>query len=469
MLLQTLNNINHITHKTPKSHYKTYTGCFLQNKPPFDLFQSDKISFKKAEGPSQKTLDYITQVRKDLKTRGQELKSLSQLELDKIEDIAKGITVFEGWSSYDLAFVSNKFEAILLQRGCPHQCIHCGSDSELKITSMQWDNFKAIAEGMGELKNRLGFNIFKLEKKDIVYPFHDSDPMIYKAKTEVIDANGNKQTVNKDIYDAAKLFYENTKTPFHITTAGWSPNNLISQNAALKFVKNPTIVKKIDLSISPFHHHLELSRTYEKLSRNESSPSKKEELMRKSQEMRNLYINMIADNLFTLWPLTKDNKLTLIELYDVKNKEYDNITSFEIIKDIFKKLQEKERLSEKLDPPLNNSSFYPLFSDKQIKYIGRANKFLKSISNSQFNAEKFYKEAIQNPDLILDRPVEINIDGSILINALENPEWTGDVRSYLFQFKNKKLNLPQPQTIKTTKELPLISWPPEDYLKKVLN
>lgn len=443
---------------------------FRQSGLVSDKFQcNNKISFKKAEGPSQQTIDYINQVRKDLEAKEEKLEKLSQLDLSKIKDIAKGIDIFEGWNSYDLAFLSRKFEAILLQRGCSHQCSHCGANSEIKITNMHWDNFKAIAEGMGELKNRLGFNIFKLNSKDVVYPFHDSDPMLYRSVSEISDVNGNKTTVHKDIYDAAKLFYGKTGTPFFLTTAGWDPNNKISQNAALKILQDPSVIKRIDFSISPFHHHLELSREYERQAKASTNQLEQKELLKKSEVYKNKYIDMVASNIFTLWPLTKDNKLVLIDLFDRNNqKEYSMMSTFEIIKSIFQKIKQKELIySITLDPTFNNSSYYPLVSDKEVKYIGRANNFLKSISNSQFNAENFYSQALNNPETILDRPIEINTDGSILINALENPDWQGDVRSYLFQFKDKKLNLPKPQVIKTTKELPLISWPSEDYTKRL--
>ena len=138
----TLNkNINNIN-TTKKTVVKNNCGSGYNLNPlKKDVFVRSilPISFKGKKGPCQETLDYIKQAREDyLKKNGRELDKVYNLDLNKISDICKDISVFKDWSARDLALLTKNIESILIQRGCSHQCIHCGLCSSHKISTMHW-------------------------------------------------------------------------------------------------------------------------------------------------------------------------------------------------------------------------------------------------------------------------------------------------------------------------------------------
>lgn len=448
----------------------------------------NKISFGSA-GPSPKTLEYIAGVKGELKAAGKELSSLSQLDLSKMEDIAEGIDVFKGWTSHDLAFATFRLDSILLQRGCPNKCAHCGADSEPKISTMNWKNYVAMVEGMGKLKDRLGFNIFKTDyenssgpskKENSIYPFIDSDPMFFKSPEEVTAPSGNTTTVYHDIYDAAKLFYEKTGTKFCITTAGWEPKNKIAQAAAEKFAKDPDSRAWFTFSVSPFHHYITEAIKYRNEADLEKDAQKKKELEDKCNEKVVKYTDMIANNMVTLTPLVKNKDFGFLLLYDKNRRDYLGEKSLDSIWDeIIKKFRNiRDDYYKKGELPPGWNDKYEDASipadNRSIAYLGRAfdlapeNTLLK-LDNTRVVDDRFYRKVQEQglpPEVCFERPRRIDMDGSILLNMLRTPDWLADVRFYPVRVKGKRFNLPEPQAIKTQRVVPEMSWPTQEYLSK---
>lgn len=245
------------------------------------------ITFKGNNGPSQETLDYIKKAREDFhKQHNKELTELGSFDLDKMKDICKGISIFENWSAKDLAIATKNIEGILLQRGCSHQCTHCGDCSHNKITTMNWDNVQDFLNGIGQLKERLGFNPFvtKISGNDCFIPFEDSDPMLFSS----IDSKGKKH----NIFDFAQEFYKKTSTKLYLTTAGWEKGNENAQKAAEQLAKHPELIKYFFISLHPFHSYMARSRKFEEQGNTE-----------RASYWRNKYVDMIANAIITTFPL----------------------------------------------------------------------------------------------------------------------------------------------------------------------
>ena len=263
-------------------------------------------------------LNYIEQV----KIKKGWPSSFWDLDVDKIEDICADIPILNGLKGKDLAIISNDFESILLQRGCPHKCSHCGADSTSKITTMKWENFTELVDVIKILIKRLHFNPFSRGKE--VYPFHDSDPMLLRMK----DSEGKVHS----IFDAAKYFYESTGSRFALTTAGWDKNNKISQDAAEKLVKNPDYLSNLNISIHPFHKDIQRSIQLENIGEKE-----------KANTLRNHYIENMSNVIKTTNGLLKEKKpywVVLQYLEDTLDAELNEESAKNLLRDILIKVKE---------------------------------------------------------------------------------------------------------------------------------
>ncbi len=438
------------------------------------------LPFKAAQAPSEATMKYIELIRE----LDGSLENLNQLASSEIKDIAAGIDIFEGWDSYDIKFVTDYMDAIFLQRGCPHHCSHCAADSEHKITTMSWKNFETIANGMGELKERLGFNPFRLnDTENRIYPFIDSDPMLFKSPTGLTDENGNP--VYRDIHDAAKLFYEKTGTKFLITTAGWSPKNKFVQKAAEKIVNDSECISVITISVHPFHRYFEKARKLEREADREKNEDNKKRLNEKAEKERNKYYEMMVNTIYTFLPLAKSGKVGILSMdlpEDAKDK-YPEWESVERIKSqIYDKLKKKvieEKGEEYLLEEIKNIDI----KNREISYEGRAYDFAppgasgygtRKYSERHYATlyddkyhQKVYELYRRDPKYFIynKNPKRIDLDGSILLNYT-NFSFNGDIKFYPVRLVGKKLNLPEPQEIKTQRTVPEYPWPDERFLNK---
>lgn len=426
--------------------------------------KSSQAEPSKKPGPSRETLEFIKNYRDKFGRKLNSLRQLNPSELSTISDIAAGIDIFEDWSAHDIKFVSSIMDSILLQRGCPHRCAHCGADSEPKITSMNWENFTALANGMGELKDRLGFNPFCLGSTEIsnsvVYPFLDSDPIFFKSPKKTLDSDGKQTVKYHDIHDAAKLFYEKTGTRFFLTTAGWSPSNKFAQTAAEKIADNSENFLDITISVHPFHHYFNEAREYEREAAKENNSEKKSRLQAKAWEKREQYYEMMANVFYTFMPQLKDKKAAILFMNfprDVKDEFQQNDRQINILENIKSRL--KEKLSEKGENEKIkgvNDTIDRVTHFRTIDYIGRA----ADLAPPSAVIENDKKKEDYNETDLYKLPKRISPDGSILLNMGR----MADIKFNPVKLTGKKLNLPDPQAIKTQRNIPEHPWPDENYL-----
>ena len=225
----------------------------------------------------QSALDYIAKARSNNPMKDWiDYVPLNELNTDKIADICEGLPTLKGWTAKVLKFVTNGFDGIMSQRGCIHQCSHCGVDSENKITTMLWDNFTAFTDDIGIITERLGYNPFSIS--GAISLFQDADPMMYKSK--------GKDGIWRNIFDAAKYYYEKTGTRTSVTTAGWPVGRKTSQRAAESFVENPECLNDYNISIHPFHDYMQ-----------KSIKAEEDGNLKKAKHWRNKYVNMMVNTI----------------------------------------------------------------------------------------------------------------------------------------------------------------------------
>ena len=387
-------------------------SIYFSSKPTLEniLLKTNSIlSF--GNNPSNKlesALEYVKDVHHFYNTQnsGEKLTTLSQLDPKKIDGILDGIELFKNTSTEDLYLLAGLSDT-LMRRGCSNGCSHCfimargGEKKDIK-----WNDFKKMADGIGELINRLGFNPFlifnsttkKFSYYDIsFYPFLDSDPISIASP----ENNGQKK---HNVAEAAEYFYSKTKIPFLITTAGWDidkdkdkdkdkpDEENWEQKAASDLVKtmkkNPDAVSIVEISVHPFHKYME-----------KSIKCKQDGDIEKSDYFRQKYIDRMSNVLVTFLPILKLKKAQISlqfapELKDDTGKSYGN--SIQLAKDIIANV-EKECIKRKLPKedyefftkekdPANNPDYIRV---KEIYPKGRAkNLFQAAESDIAFKLDK---------------------------------------------------------------------------------
>ena len=347
-------------------------------------------------------LPAMLQYLQEVKAKKGEIKSFFDLDLDKIKNICADIPVFSNLKAKDLAKITENIECILLQRGCAHKCSHCGMCAEGKITAMRWENFVELTDGIKTLKERLGFNSFILDfyssgHPDAIYPFMDSDPMLLRMK----DSQGNVHS----IFDAAKLYYEQTGTKFIITTAGWDKNNAISQKAAENLAANSAYISVFSISIHPFHKDMQLSLKYEK-----------EGNFEEAKKWRDHYIDNMCNVIKTVIGM-KARSAIILEYLEKPNPEDKGLgieDSKKLLKEIFNKLK---------DEGVDVSHFYKKNNilKREILPLGRAIKYFSL--PDQLAVQKKSK-TLHAPDG--EYSTSIAPDGKILVRNAHEGKMTNE-------------------------------------------
>lgn len=311
-----------VNHKKDINYSKS--NIIPYNAPVHDKFiTSGRVSF----GAGLKdAIKYTKQVEKYYAARGEKLNSLYQLDPKRMEGILDGIDVFKNFSVKDFYLLSQVSD-VLTQRGCPSACSHCFIDAGPlakdkqghDVSTIKWDDFKKLTEGIGEVKKRLGFNPFSYENH--FFPFLDSDPVTLKS----IDKNGKSH----NIAEASKLFYDKTGIPFWLTTSGWDKHEIMEQKAMNELVnnvvKNPDSLKKLVISLHPFHHYMTSSNGFKRTANSlrleaandravgqvKTAVEKEKQALEKiikSAQYRQKYVDRMTNVLITDLPLLKLKK-----------------------------------------------------------------------------------------------------------------------------------------------------------------
>ena len=360
----------------------------------------------------QSTLDYIA----NYKFKYPEMR-LQDLDSDKINNICEGIPVFKGLTAKGLQLITNYFESIRLQTGCIHQCSHCGANAENKLTTMLWDNFTALSDGIKTLKERLGYNPFDLTSiNHSIYFFIDSDPIMYKSK--------GKDGILRNIFDAAKYYYEKTGTRTNITTAGWPLGNKTSQKAAESFVENSECLDNFQISVHPFHDYMQ-----------KSIKSIENGSYKEARNWRNKYIDMMANVIKTTIKL-KDKKKNYKIILEADEQSYKPMVRPEnaeyLLSEIFNKLEAQGiDMSYFIKRNYFGVKEYQNVSRRSIGHIGRGADYASPLpSELGFNNIMDIKKSARS----------IAPDGRILIRPFYNQGQVGNISKEL----PFKLNFPLP-------------------------
>lgn len=391
-------------------------NLFLKSQDVFAK-NTNQVSFGSLN--SNNAQQYINDVRASLKKKGETLNSLNQLDPIKLEGILDDIDIFKNLSVKDL-YLMQGLSTLLLQRGCPNGCSHCMVNAKLPIQNMCWEDFKNIAEGIGEVKKRLGFNPFYINKSYITksnsppqeeylktfYPYYDAEPMI----TKLID----KQGQSHNIASVVSTFFEETGNPFGIITAGWEPNDEYTQKAAAELVNlvqtNPKVIKKLGISLHPFHKLIESGHRQE-------------------------YIDRMANTIKTLLPLLKDQKARIIPIYEEESQSgsgYSYQDSIKLTQDVLNKVVldcKKEGRKEEdysfLTNIKNVQDNKDYFNIHETTYQGRAaKKFNKEKNEVAFCLDKnSAKVRIITEGNNTDDWSNMDISESIVNNTLSNNDF----------------------------------------------
>lgn len=340
-----------------------------------NIASKNNVSFKSGSYPSKMTLEYLEHLKP-------KKRNFSSIDTSKIQDIFKGLKSFQGLNVSDLFTKDFSFSSILIQRGCIHQCNHCGANSPKGIQMMKWADYMNLVDDITDLSKRLHFNPFDNVNHKIISLYHDSDPMIYNGKG--LDGIGH------NIYDAAKYLYEKTGKQTIIQTAGWQ--SAFSQNAAESFVKDSSPLYYFGISIHPFHKYMERSIQAEIAGNHKDA-----------EKWRNLYVDMMANVIKTTLPLKEKVRYGVILEYakpkvkfkDSRRQEYyDKKAAKKLYNDILQRA---------------NIEDVKIFAQNRgISKFGRGSVLVEKINNILNLSIGFWRKNHNS--------ISINPDGKILSN-----------------------------------------------------
>lgn len=343
----------------------------------YNIFNNvDSVSFRNNNGNYFSNAEklYLEELKESYKSKGKELKSMLQLDLSKTPNLCSGIDVFKDWKTEDMALFSTNCKAILLQSGCINQCDHCYMEAVRNISTMNWQNFTELVDGMAEIVNRLGFNPFLTvhdnffaeikNHPNAMQTFLDADPMYFKSK----DTKDGKESMHT-IFDAIEYMYRKLGIKNHIITAGWDYKNHILQKGAGKLANNHHITdSQWNVSIHPFHHLMNDSINFKRLSQEASDNCNLGDAIKfelASEKAKEAYLETISNNLLTLL----NNGLPIEKL--VISLQYSNEPNrnIDVSSMLFDQIKEKmkRKCPQKSDIIDNLAS-----TIEEIDYIGKA-------------------------------------------------------------------------------------------------
>lgn len=234
---------------------------------------------------------------------------LYMFDLNKLDGIQEGINVFKGLNMKEIAFVADTVAEITVNRGCRNICAHCYASAKApiketanQINKMSWNDFTSLTDGFEELNKRVGFPVVvqKKNKHAMAIPFHDAD-----CSSIILKDNEGKE---HDFIDIAERLDKAFHLPVLFDTAGWNIQDVKAQKRMEKYVEyysKPENFKKLEgfnLSVNPFHAMYAKSL--------ELKQNRKPEL---AEKLYDLYTTRMANVLFTLTPLQKNQTLNLLQ------------------------------------------------------------------------------------------------------------------------------------------------------------
>lgn len=355
----------------PKS-YKVQNANELNNQVSFRGLLSRLIHIKSLpiEHPPLTVQDYdnaVAYLQKSINNNSSWYKkgNILKADLDKLNGIQHGIKVFAGMSMKEIAFLYDNFHAIATNRGCPNQCAHCYAEAippsrmgSGVLSEMAFEDFKSLFEGISELNQRLGFNAIKNTTKDYSPLFLDSDCMNLEIKSE-----DNKILDFRHLND---LMFESTGIVGIFDTSGWVPTSLKHQKRAEDIVNyflqpgNMDKTHQVNISLHPFH-----------MLNVKSIEARNAGDFEKARKMRELYIDRMANVIFTFSPLMSSSKFNIMSRAVKDGEGYQGYNKGDL-RQMINEIIEKVQARYAVECPEKAKEYSKYLKDKteRIRYIG---------------------------------------------------------------------------------------------------
>ena len=243
--------------------------------------------------------------------------NFADYNLNKLEGIQNGIKIFEGLNMKEIAFIFENLHGVAIKRGCTNKCLHCYAGAKPPeqehdnfITRMPYEKFVELTDGIKELKKRLGITPTVYAGEGYTDIYYDADCM----EISLFDKNGREH----DYTELIDKFYDATDCKAVFDTAGWNPKSPKMQKRAEKYVDylldldSQKKIFQINLSMSPFNviyaKALELGFD----PKNYKPSSEPVETNNKGERLYGIYINRMANMLFTFTPLLGESNFSII-------------------------------------------------------------------------------------------------------------------------------------------------------------
>ena len=261
---------------------------------------------------------------------------LRDYNLHKLEGVQNGIKIFENLNMKEISFMFENLHAITAKRGCSNQCLHCyagalpaGKEHDNYINKMPFETFVEVTDGLKELRKRLGItpNIYDGEHYTDLY--YDADCM----EIVLYDKNGKEH----DLPELIDRYYNATGSQSVFDTSGWNHQNPKMQARAEKYVKyltdydNSEKFYQINLSLSPFNalyaKAIELGYNPKNFTAGIPVEALSEQNLDKGEKLYRIYIDRMANMLFTFTPLLGNPNFSIIARpLDNSEKNMKNFT-----------------------------------------------------------------------------------------------------------------------------------------------
>ena len=389
-----------------------------------------KEDYKRAQEYCEKRCAELKNM--DIWSHKHKLSLVNNFDLEKLNGLQYGIELFESNGRYDgmtmkeIAYTLGDL-SVLLNRGCKNNCSHCYINALPKsklsgTTSFTYEDFKKLLAGISELKSRVEKNGVELVLPEIRTLFNDSDCI----DIEISDKKGKKYDI-VDCFDLIRQ-YPNLKTTGLFDTSGWNTCSEVHQKRGKKLVKyildtyNDKSIKNkpvqtVLVSINPFHS---LYQKYINL---------KDKRPGEASVYKDLYINRIANTLYTFSPLldVKDFKLTTNITVLNSNPNYDDKVMNGLIDEILSKLGKlydtkgvSKELKEHYLEEYNNNMRKPLRISnalfRPIEPYGRAKNIIPAnelIDTKEYGQQ--IKSLLLKPPYLNGAEKTVNPNGQIVI------------------------------------------------------
>lgn len=307
------------------------------------------------------------------------IKDLHHIDYSKLEGVQKNIEVFNGLSAKQIIKNIADLVYVPLVRGCANKCSHCFLSAEPPIVRSSFDDFTNLVDGIRQLNKNLGVNAHwwrNLNNRKYVSIFYDSDgSQIY--------LQGKGGSIH-EFPELNKMLSGVTGIKGIFDTAGWSVRDKKTQARMERLVDYYSNTKNcvseihaINISINPFHSIYTKSLEYAK-----------DGDFISSERLKQVYINRMANALFTFSPLFNSGDASIIlRCFDdsVKGDQYFGVRHKDfapVLDSIYKKFSElmladlhgeQKNIKTKKDMIFANSIVQSdlMFCDTDLAYSGK--------------------------------------------------------------------------------------------------